>query len=173
MQGSSLAKNSMRQNDLLIVLGIAGLAAVLKAVDDTQDAEPFAEREPPVSCDPTPKAGVIQFRNYVVNRFGGLKGWITRPCEKGSASHHHEGRAWDWMGVAPGDENVSSFFSWLLSNEAEMFRRAGLQYVIWNRKIFTSSNPQWVEYRGADPHTNHVHVSFSWSGANAKTSFYQ
>lgn len=156
-----------------IVLLLAAAAAVLKAIESRAPAEPYAERESPLTCDPTPKPGVIQFRNYVVKRFGGQKGWITRPCEQGTPSHHHEGRAWDWMGVSPGQPNVDAFLQWLLEDDAEVFRRAGLQYVIWNSRIYTSSNPRWVSYDGPSPHTDHVHVSFTWSGAEAKTSWYQ
>lgn len=47
--------------------------------------------------------------------------------------------------------------------------RLNVWYVIWNRRII-STNPdsyaygRWVTYRGSNPHTDHVHVSFESSG---------
>lgn len=170
-------KDSTAQIDLLIVLGLAAFAAVLKIMQDAENpkppAEPFAAREPPTTCDTTPKKGVVLFRDYVLKNFGGISAGIERNCEKGNASHHHEGRAWDWAGVWPGDPKVDRFMRYLFDNNAENFRRLGLQYVIWNRRIFTSTRPEWVTYSGANPHTDHVHISFSWSGANASTSWFQ
>lgn len=164
----------MARNDVLLVLGLAAAAAVLKIIEgQTLPVEPFAEREPPTSCDTTPKPGVIRFRDYVLKTFGGLSAGIERNCEKGNASHHHEGRAWDWGGVWPGDPKVEKLIAYLFDNDAANFRRLGLQYVIWNRKIFTSTRPEWVTYSGKNPHTDHVHISFSWSGANARTSWFQ
>lgn len=133
-------------------------------------SEPFQPRTPPTICDPTAKPGVEQFRAYVLEHFGGGDAGIVRACNIGKPSDHHEGRAWDWAMTS--DADTDSFFLWLLNNDSEMFRRAGLTYVIWNRKIFTSVTPSWQPYTGADPHTSHVHVSFGWPGARGETSFY-
>ena len=55
-----------------------------------------------------------------------------------------------------------------------MARRLGIQYVIWNHKIWGaySASAGWRKYTGADPHTDHVHISFTWAGARSKTSFW-
>ncbi len=40
-------------------------------------------------------------------------------------------------------------------------RLAGGGYVIWNRRITTPNFSGWKAYTGSNPHTHHVHVSFS------------
>ncbi|GKQ39634.1 hypothetical protein [Streptomyces sp. A012304] len=46
-------------------------------------------------------------------------------------------------------------------------------YMIWNRRIWMANRPGagWQPYRGANPHTDHVHFSFSWAGARKETSW--
>jgi hypothetical protein len=85
-------------------------------------------------------------------------------------------------------------------NDHALFRRLGLMYIIWNRQIFKSYESQrglrplcdpddpnyedcadrgWQPY-DCDPnhpdyddcHVNHVHFSFGWDGAMARTSFW-
>ena len=53
-------------------------------------------------------------------------------------------------------------------------RRLGIQYLIWNHKIWGSysASSGWRKYTGANPHTDHVHISFTWAGARKKTSFW-
>ena len=55
-----------------------------------------------------------------------------------------------------------------------MARRLGIQYVIWNKRIWGSYNASagWRAYTGANKHTDHVHISFTWAGANMNTSFW-
>ena len=59
-------------------------------------------------------------------------------------------------------------------NRYAMARRLGIQYVIWNRKIWGaySADSGWRKYTGSNPHTDHVHFSFTWAGARKKTSFW-
>ena len=57
-------------------------------------------------------------------------------------------------------------------NNGEMAARLGIMYVIYNRKIWASYSPGWRDYTGADPHTSHIHISLSWNGARAHTSFW-
>ena len=156
--------------------------------------EDYAPRSPPTGCDPhpDPKPGVVLFRDFVVEQVGGGAGSITRPCEQGSASHHEEGRAWDWAVRADNPVDaaaVETLLSWLMAPDAEgrphaMLRRAGIDYVIWDRQIWNARDRVWSAYDGYDDagdcpsppcrhaHRDHVHVSFGWPGANAATSFY-
>ena len=55
-----------------------------------------------------------------------------------------------------------------------MARRLGIQYLIWNRKIWGSYSAAsgWRKYTGANSHRDHVHISFTWAGARKKTSFW-
>lgn len=133
-------------------------------------AEGFATLEPENVCDPRLRPGTVAFREYVLNHFGGGDDGILRECG-GSLSGHTAGRAWDWK--IDGDNDLDGFFHLLLDNDAEGFRRAGLTYVIYNRQIWNARDRVWQNYTGADPHTGHVHISFSNAGADGQTSFYR
>lgn len=89
----------------------------------------------------------------------------------GNSGEHPKGLALDFSvleyggGVnRPGPAHPAwgnTIANWLWTNR----RRLGVWYVIWNRKII-STNPgsyaygRWTTYRGSNPHTDHVHVSF-------------
>lgn len=139
-------------------------------------------------CDPKERPGVHAFIKFVTQHQGGAVGRTVGPCpEAGKQSGHGSGRAWDWMIRADVPEQrarADEMIAWLLANDAEMFRRAGLAYIIWDRKIWSAMRPSWNPYDGydaagdctkgscRDPHISHVHFSFSWPGADGKTSFY-
>lgn len=133
-------------------------------------AEGFATLEPENECDPRLRPGTVAFRAYVLNHFGGGDDGILRECG-GALSGHTAGRAWDWK--ITGNNDLNGFFHLLFDNNAEGFRRAGLTYVIYNRQIWNARDRVWQNYTGADPHTGHVHISFSNAGADGQTSFYR
>jgi hypothetical protein len=47
-------------------------------------------------------------------------------------------------------------------------------YIIWNKRIWSSYRQAegWRPYTGYDPHTSHMHISFSWAGAMKRTSWW-
>ena len=47
-------------------------------------------------------------------------------------------------------------------------------YIIYNRRIWASYRAEegWRSYVGANPHTDHIHFSFSWAGARKQTSYW-
>jgi hypothetical protein len=55
-----------------------------------------------------------------------------------------------------------------------MVRRLGVMYIIYNRRIWASYRAEegWRPYVGANPHTDHIHFSFSWAGARKQTSYW-
>jgi hypothetical protein len=96
----------------------------------------------------------------------------------GGKSEHKEGRAWDW-GIQYPHPAADALLNWLLApdqhgNQHAMARRFGIMYMIWNYKIWKAYQPEkgWQTYTGSSPHTDHVHFSFSWDGANKKTSYW-
>jgi hypothetical protein len=135
------------------------------------------------ACDPVARPGVVQFRDLVLATYPGTgDSGIVRACSAGGTSEHKEGRAWDWR-VNTGNpvhvEQVADLMAWLLApdefgNPAAMARRLGVMYVIWDSRIWKSyqASRGWQPYSGASPHTDHVHLSFSWAGALAETSFW-
>lgn len=73
---------------------------------------------------------------------------------------------------------VELVLSWLFAADEDgephaMLRRAGIDYIIWDRQIWNARDRVWSAYTGASPHTDHVHFSFGWPGARAETSLYQ
>jgi hypothetical protein len=122
-------------------------------------------------CDPTPKPGVIKFKDYILSKFGGTNLGIIRECG-GSLSGHTAGKAWDW-GILQGNPKIDEMMKWLFDNNAEVIKDAGITYVIYNRKIWNTRDRVWQNYTGQSPHTDHVHFSFGTPGAMGLTKFYQ
>ncbi|MGH3651539.1 hypothetical protein [Glutamicibacter sp.] len=81
-----------------------------------------------------------------------------------TTSLHGEGRAMDF-GLRWYDkiEIFEEFAEQLRLNSKEL----GIQCIIFNRKIFSGGykNKGWYNYIGVNPHTDHLHVEFSWSAA--------
>ena len=156
-----------------------GRAAALGsgALDD------LAPYQPQTTCSPPAKPGVDGFRRIVLAAFPGTPSYgVSRDCSVGGTSEHKEGRAWDW-GVAAtsaGDRAAASeVLRWLFRAEPSgrrwaMVRRLGVMYIIYHRRIWASYRAEegWRPYVGANPHTDHIHFSFSWAGARKQTSYW-
>jgi hypothetical protein len=144
------------------------------------------------TCSSTAKPGVQNAKALLNSTYGTRTIGIVRNCSAGGTSEHKEGRALDWMiSVRNSSQKATadSFISWLLAtdrfgNKHAMARRMGVMYIIWNNKMWRAYDPGrgWAEYQGCSSktstgndttcHRDHVHLSFTWAGANAKTSFY-
>jgi MYXO-CTERM domain-containing protein len=130
-------------------------------------------------CDPVAKPGVIAFKDLVLATYPCTSNsGIERSCSVGGKSEHKEGRAWDW-GVQYPHPAADAFLKWLLAtdqhgNKHAMARRLGIMYMIWNKQVWSSykASQGWRPYTGASPHTDHVHFSFSWDGANKASTFW-
>lgn len=145
----------------------------------------YAEKELATKCDPTPKPGVLLFRQFVLARWGERPGSpqnIIRACSSSKSDEHQEGRAWDCMinSLEHGQAIVDAMTAPSSSGEPnELARRAGLMYMIFNRRMWRAYSQgglergTWGDYTGPSPHTDHVHFSFSWAGAQGQTSLYE
>lgn len=143
----------------------------------------YARYQGQTTCDPTEKPGARYVLNMVVSyyRIGRSIG-ITRACSSGGQSEHKEGRALDWgVNVSNPAERAAGdqFVNWLTAVGPDgkvgyNGRRLGVMYIIWNAQIWSNSgaNAGWKAYTGASPHTDHVHVSLSWAGANMLSSWW-
>ncbi len=146
-------------------------------------------------CSPYAKPGVLAFRAMVLRAYPGTgAGGIERACNVGGQSEHKEGRAWDWTasaGVPYQRQAAQSLIKWLTDkdrygNEAAMAKRLGVMYIIWNRRIWGAWGG-WETYcvqkpAGCkdpedgglrSPHTDHVHISFTWDGAMKRTTYWR
>jgi len=133
--------------------------------------EPLAGYQPQTTCSPTAKPGVADFSRRLLRAYPTTRSLgIVRACSVGGRSEHKEGRAFDW-GVsarsAADRARVAKVVTWLtradtFGNRFAMARRLGIQYLIWNRKIWGSYSAAsgWRKYTGANSHRDHVHISF-------------
>ncbi len=155
------------------------------------DIEPLPTYQGQSLCDPIPRPGVVAVKKLLLATYGDHVIYIPRYGCHG-ISEHHEGRALDWMvSVRRADERAqaNAFIAWLLAKDGQgnayaMARRMGVMYIIWNNKIWRTYDPArgWTPYKtcashpesGYDTtcHRDHVHISFTWDGAAAFTSFY-
>jgi hypothetical protein len=147
------------------------------------EIEPLAAYEPQRLCVPGARPAVAAFVSLLARAHPeGRNLGISRACDIGSRSEHKEGRAYDW-GVSvdvPAERRAADqLLAWLLAtdehgNEFAMARRLGVMYVIWDGHIWSAAAARdgWRVYTGASPHTDHVHLSFSWDGATGATSFW-
>ncbi len=141
--------------------------------------DPYARYDGQKKCDPTPKPGVVAFKNFVLSIYPCTGSYgISRSCNVGGRSEHKEGRAWDWKLKYP-HPAATNFLKWLLDTDSQgnkhaMARRFGIMYMIWNKKIWKSyqASRGWQAYHGASPHRDHVHFSFSWDAAYKKTTYW-
>jgi hypothetical protein len=139
---------------------------------------------PQTSCDPVAKPGVIAFQNLILQTYPntGSSGIVSTCAAEGMVSEHSEGRAFDWTSSVNNPTQkaqVDTLLNWLLAtdnhgNQAANARRLGVMYIIWNHRIWGSyaANSGWRAYNGSDPHTGHVHFSFTWAGAEKRTSWW-
>lgn len=169
-----------------LLVGAPALAASgdpVPPVTQPASSEGYAPYVGQSSCDPIARTGVKLFRDRVLAAYArGRDGGIVRECAIGGTSEHKEGRAWDWMLNAsdPSDRAAADrFHAWLFApgpdgRPGEMARRTGVMYSIWDGKIWSASRSSegWRAYTGPNPHTDHIHLSFSWEGALGLTSFW-
>ena len=193
----SSARTSPRRRALLVVAALvaavlvplAGPVATAQAKVPalphayTSAIEGLASYVGQSKCSPTPKVGTVAFANLLLRTYPNSRSLgISRACSSGGQSEHKEGRAFDW-GVSVNSvrdrASVQALFTWLFKtdrfgNRYAMVRRLGIQYVIWNHRIWGaySAGQGWRKYTGSNPHTDHVHFSLSWAGARKLTSFW-
>jgi hypothetical protein len=145
--------------------------------------EGFARYEPQTTCDPSAKVGAIALRNLLLKRYPVTKSLgISRECSAAGTSEHKEGRAFDWGALVTNPAQkaaVEDFYGRLFAkddkgNQFALARRMGVMYLIWNHKIWSSyrADAGWRAYSGSNPHTDHMHISMSWAGARAQTSYW-
>ncbi len=143
--------------------------------------DPYAGYVGQSMCSPTNKPGPVDVKNLIIRTYGNRSWSIARPCQSG-VSEHYDGRALDIAFnafSATSRKNANDFLYWLLrpdqyGNRNAMARRLGIMYAIWNRKMWRAYMPSsgWLNYTGSVPHTDHIHLSFSWNGALRRTSYW-
>ena len=178
----------------LLTAGPANAAKVPYAPAFHPGVDPYSSYEPESSCSPTPKPGVTAYRDLLLRTYGSRWNNISRACSA-SISGHEEGRALDYGNLATNatqKAEANALFGWLFATDANgnkhaMARRLGIQYIQYNNMMWRAydANAGWkpqmmggkacstlgASYKTAC-HRDHIHTSFSWNGANKKTSFF-
>ncbi|SDS44838.1 hypothetical protein SAMN04488570_1902 [Nocardioides scoriae] len=161
--------------------------------DPPPPVEAYAKYDPQSTCSPKAKPGTVVALDYVVATYGGAKGGISRPCG-GSVSEHKEGRAFDWtLDAAKEADRIRAaklrkalFAEGPDGDAAELARRMGVMYIIWNDKMYASyrqfaPTPYVSSACKGKPlskcsktlrHRDHLHVSLSRAGGAGTTSWY-
>lgn len=98
----------------------------------------------------------------------------------------------DWMNSVRNTKQraqAKAVLTWLLATDRKghgqaTARRLGVMYIIWNNRIYSlhSSSQGWRPYNNCANrtqhkddtacHRDHIHLSLSWEGAMARTSFW-
>jgi hypothetical protein len=144
--------------------------------------DPYADYGGQDTCDPTFKPGVVEFADLLESIYGRSNLGMVRDCGVGAQSEHKEGRALDYPFNAFDSAQfvqARDLLNWLFAtdrygNPHALARRLGIMYIVWNRRIWRSYRPSlgWLPYSGTNPHTDHIHFSFSWAGAQRQTTWW-
>jgi hypothetical protein len=169
---------------LVVLTTVSAEAAAPPSPTFPAAIENYARYDPQRTCDPTARPGVVDFRDLLNRTYGPHASGIGRPCGSGT-SEHYDGRALDYMLDVnnPADRAVANdLLAWVLDtdqygNNHARARRLGIMYIIWNRQTWGAWSPAAWQPRGcngtpSDCHTNHIHFSFGWPGAQRQTSWW-
>jgi hypothetical protein len=127
--------------------------------------------QPAGPCTGSTPSGSSAFVEWAVRDFGrGARNWGIYNCRsvRGPSTNrslHGEGRAVDigFSGVA--NPAGTQLLNLLLPKVGEL----GIQMIIWNRKIYSARYPRGARYTGVSPHTDHLHIEFTWQAARGLT----
>ena len=179
---------------LLLLLGATLTSLLLLGSAQAANApvEPYASYQPQSACAPKAKVGTQAFGRWVVKSFGGGYGRISSTCKGKSVSEHKEGRAFDWsLNAAKAADRSKAqrflrqaFATGPSGEPAELARRMGIMYIIWNDRIWAAYDQFHPRaYRSSSckklagcsktlRHRDHMHISLTRPGGNGKTSWY-
>ena len=185
----------LRATRRLFVPLLATVACLLltgTAQADPTPVEPYARYQPQTACAPKAKPGTVALGHWLVKTYGGGFGRISEACKGKSVSEHKEGRAFDWSlnALKSGDRTRAqrflraAFATGPSGEPAELARRMGIMYVIWNDHIYASYDQFRVRaYRSSScktlakcsktlRHRDHMHISLIRAGGAGRTSWY-
>jgi hypothetical protein len=137
----------------------------------------------PSGCAPGFTAGAASLSGWLKRHYRFTKTIGGYSCRQNTAdlsqmSLHAEGRALDWM-VSASDaahrRAVGRFIGKVSAGNWRLARAMGIQELIWNHRIWTSSRhgEGWRAYTGPNPHTDHIHIGLNRAGAAKRTSFWR
>ncbi len=152
-----------------------GLPGSQAASNVVEPAPPYV---PQTSCDPGEKKGIKAFKALVMSTYPAGRDWgSSRNCTDDGTSEHLEGRAWDWnvdVNNPTQFTQAGQLLGWLTADGGANAKRLGIMYIGYNYRIWGAyrASEGWRALSNSNPHTDHVHFSFTWNGARKKTSFW-
>jgi hypothetical protein len=179
----------MSRNFWVVVMLCALLAVAAAPAGAIED---YPSYQPATKCSPKAKPGTKMLGHWLVKRYGGGFGPISRRCG-GTISEHTEGRAFDWTLNAADKQDrrrAKAFLDRAFATDARgntdaLARRMGIMYVIWNDRMYSpwsgyeaepylsSSCPSKKKCSKTLRHRDHLHISLTRRAARAKTSWYR
>ncbi len=172
---------------LLLCFGVLETAQAAQA-----PVEPYAGYEPQTRCAPVAKPGSLRLARWLLQTQGGRGVSIGRACKGRSVSEHKEGRAIDWgldarkrTDRASAARLMTRLFGTGPSGEpAELARRMGIMYLIWNDRIDAAydrfrARPylnggcrKLTKCSTTLRHRDHVHLPLTLAGSLGRTNWY-
>lgn len=173
------------------VLAVSPGPAPAAARAGTYPVEDYAHYEPATRCARRAQPGTVMLGRFLVRRYGGGFGPITRACG-GSRSEHTEGRAFDWTNNVTSRADRARVARFLrevratspAGDHAATARRMGIMYIIWNDRMYAA----WDQFRPKPylssgckslkkcsttlRHRDHVHISLTRPAAQRRTSWF-
>lgn len=157
------------------------------------EIEGYASYQPQTTCATKTKPGTEYLLGWLVRRYPGTgRSGTLRSCSSGGTSEHKDGRALDWAVDADRADQralAQSFLTKIFATDSAgnphaRARRMGIMYIIWDDHIWASYrrferrdylSPACSSLQNCSKtlrHRDHVHISLSYAGAGAQTSFY-
>lgn len=178
----------MKVSAVVLLLALALLAPTASAAVPIED---YASYQPQAKCSPKAKPGTKILAHWMVRKYGGGYGPISRRCGDGT-SEHQEGRAFDWTldATKKADRKLAKSFMERVfredghGNADAWARRMGIMYLIWSDTMYpawnrfepepylSSSCPSKKRCSVTLRHRNHLHVSLTRAGGKGRTSWY-
>ena len=191
---SSAAPSARRRVTLVVALLLTALvsaaspaaAAGLPNLRDTYPAaiDPYLSYEAQTQCLTTTQPGTKAVADLIRKAYPTTRVYDgVRACSQGGVSEHKDGRAIDWMLDVndPAQKKIADeFIAWITApdkhgNRDAMARRMGIMYIIWDGAMWRgwggSQAGTWDRSRDRG-HRDHIHISMSWPGALAQTSWF-
>jgi hypothetical protein len=156
--------------------------------------EPLGGYVEQTACDPVARPGTVKLARLLASTYHdyGATAWnTTYACgTDGTRSEHYDGRAIDWMVDVRNKRQhaaAKAAIGWLLATDAAgnrfaMARRLGVMYLIYDNRMWGAWDGRWEEYNNCSHlpartydnycHRTHMHISLTWDGALARTSFW-
>ena len=178
-----------------MVLMMAALLSCLTSVPASAGyvlpVDGYATYQPQKACARKDKPGTLALGQWLAAR-GGAYGGTLRDCRSGGSSEHKDGRAFDWTLDAKSLDDQATADAFIIEAFADdevgdtdaLARRMGIMYVIWNDRIYSAwygFEPRPYLNSGCRSrktcsktlrHRDHMHISLSKAGAQARTSWY-